>query len=123
MTAISVDSILGFQDLFNSLVSGNCTGFFAPFNDYKLHSIDAQPEALDVVYDRIRDLIATSGNAALLSINEKPSIASIVSARAIQEARADYLTRQFEAFLNNVINDCYDLNYSWNVTLHGGIFN
>ena len=122
-TVITPDTILGYQDYFAGNVSSNILAFFAPFNDFKLHTIDSQPEALDVVYDRTRDLIATSGNSALMAITDKPSIASVKAAQAIQAARVDYLTKQYENFLNEVVNNCFDLKYTWKISLWGDIFN
>ena len=59
---------------------------------------------MDIIYDRTRDLIATSGNSALMSITDKPSIASVKASQYIQAARIDYITRQYESFLNEMIN-------------------
>lgn len=77
---------------------------------------------MDIIYSRIRDLIATSGNSALLPITDKPSIASVKAAEAIQASKNDYLTKQFENFLNNVINENFNLKYNWRITLHSDIF-
>ena len=87
-----------------------------------MHSLDNQPESMDIIYNRIRDLIATSGNSALLPITDKPSIASVKAAQSLQASKNDYLTRQFQSFLNNVINNNFDLKYDWNVTLWGDVF-
>lgn len=122
-TIVSPDSILGFTDMFNSLVSENVTGFFAPFDNYKLHAIDSQPQALDIIYDRVRDLIATSANSALLPISEKPSIASVKAAQAIQASKSEYLTKQFETCLNDIINENFEMKNTWKVSLYGDIFN
>lgn len=121
-TIVSPDTILGYQDFFASNISANIFPFFAPFTDYELHTLENQPESMDIIYSRIRDLIATSGNSALLSITDKPSIASVKAAEALQASKNDYLTRQFQSFLNNVINDSFDLKYNWNVTLWGDVF-
>lgn len=122
-TVISPDTILGYTDFFTQNISGNIWPFFAPFDNFELHTLESQPEALDVLYDRTRDLIATSGNSPLLSISDKPSIASVKAAQNLQASRTDYLTRQFENFLNNVINKEFDLKYKWKVSLWGDIFN
>lgn len=122
-TAISPDTVLGYTDLFQQTVSGNILPFFAPFTNYELHTIESQPEALDVIYDRTRDLIATSGNASLLPITDKPSIASVKAAQNIQASRSEYLTRQYEQFLNNIINEEFGLKNKWKITLWGDIFN
>ena len=122
-TVINPDTVLGYQDLFMSSISGNILPFFAPFTNYSLHTLENQPEALDIIYDRTRDLIATSGNASLLPITDKPSIASVKAAQNIQASRNEYLTKQFEKFLNNIINNEFGLKYKWKVTLWGDIFN
>ena len=82
-TVITPDTILGYQDYFAENISGNILPFFAPFNDFELHTLENQPEAMDIIYDRTRDLIATSGNSALMSITDKPSIASVKAAQYI----------------------------------------
>lgn len=122
-TAISPDTVLGYTDLFGQTVSGNILPFFAPFTNYELHTLESQPEALDVIYDRTRDLIATSGNASLLPITDKPSIASVKSAQNIQASKSDYLTRQYEEFLNNFINSEFGLKNKWKIFIWGDIFN
>lgn len=121
-TIISPDTILGYQDFFLNNVSGNIFPFFAPFDNFELHTLENQPESMDIIFDRTRDLIATSGNSALLSITDKPSIASVKSAQLIQASRNDYLTIQFEQFLNNVLNTEFNLKYKWQVKLWGDIF-
>lgn len=122
-TAISVDTVLGYTDLFNSSVSENILPFFSPFTDMELHSIDSQPEALDVIYDRVRDLIATSGLSGILTISDKPSISSVKTAQMLYESKADYLTRQYQDCLNYILNHYFDLTYKWNLNIWGGIFN
>ena len=121
-TVISPDTILGYQDFFAQSISANIFPFFAPFQKFELHTLENQPESMDIIYSRIRDLIATSGNSALLPITDKPSIASVKAAQSLQASKNDYLTRQFQSFLNNVINENFDLKYDWNVTLWGDVF-
>jgi hypothetical protein len=114
---------MGFQDLFAQNVSGNIMPFFAPLQEFELHTLENQPEAMDIIYDRTRDLVATSGNAALMSITDKPSIASVKAQQMIQAARVDYLTRQYENFLNEMLENNFGLKYKWEVHLWGDIFN
>lgn len=97
--------------------------FFAPFENFELHTLENQPESMDIIYDRTRDLVATSGNAALMSITDKPSIASVKAQQMIQAARVDYLTRQYENFLNEMLENNFGLKYKWEVHLWGDIFN
>lgn len=121
-TIISPDVVLGYQKFFSNSVSGNIFPFFAPFTNFDIHEIKNQPEAMDILYNRTRDLIATSGNAALLPITDKPSIASVKAAELLQASKNEYLTSQFESFLNNVINSVFDLKNEWKITLWGDSF-
>ena len=121
-TAISPDTILGYQDLFMSNISANILPFFGPFTNYSLHTLENQPEAMDIIFNRTRDLIATSGNSALMSITDKPSIASVKAAQSLQASKNDYLTRQFEGFLDQFVNEFFGLKYKWKFYIWGDIF-
>ena len=121
-TIISPDTILGYQDFFASNISANIFPFFAPFTNFELHTLENQPESMDIIYDRTRDLIATSGNSALMTITDKPSIASVKAAEAMQASKNDYLTRQFEGFLDQFVNKFFELKYRWKFYLWGDIF-
>lgn len=122
MTALSTDVILGFTDMFNNLVSDRVAGFFAPFNDYELHTLDSDPSAMNIVSERIKQLVASSGQTGLITLSDSPSIISVKTARLLQAAKSDYLTRQFEDCLNEIVNNCFDLKLSWRIKLHGDIF-
>ena len=67
-------------------------------------------------------MIATSGLSALLTISDKPSIASVKAAQSIQASKMEYLTQQYEQFLNNIINSEFGLKNKWKITLWGDIF-
>lgn len=121
-TVITPDTILGYEDFFSANISGNIFPFFGPFKEFSLHTLENQPESMDIIFDRTRDLVATSGNSALMSITDKPSIASVKAAQMLQEARCDYMTKQFEEFVNEMLKSNFDLEYEWHVTLWGGIY-
>lgn len=122
-TIISPDLIAFYDTIFNQTVSSNVMTYFAPFKNFELHNIDNQPDNMNIVYSRLRDLIATSGNSALMSISDKPSIAMTKASQALAASRARYLTLQFEQFLNNVVNNQFNLDYQYKITLWGDIFN
>lgn len=121
-TIISPDVVLGYQKFFTNSVSGNIFPFFAPFTNFELHNIENQPEAMDIIYNRTRDLIATSGNASLMPITDKPSIASTKAAELLQASKCDYLTSQFEECLNHVINENFELKNKWKIHIWGDVF-
>ena len=121
-TVVTPDLIQFYDSMFSKTVSANVMTYFAPFKNFELHNIDSQPNNMDIVYNRLRDLVATSGNAALLSINDKPSIAMTKATQAISASRVNYLTLQFQQFLNNVINNQFELIHQYKITLWGDIF-
>lgn len=116
------DTIIGFENLFKANVSNTVLPFFAPFNNYKLFTVENQPENLNIIYSRLRDLIATSGTSSLLGIAEKPTVAMTAASKQLVASQCDYLTRQFENFLNHMINNHFDLQYDWKVTLWGDAY-
>lgn len=122
-TIVSPDLIAFYDTIFNQTVSSNVMTYFAPFKNFELHNIDNQPDNMNIVYSRLRDLIATSGNSALMSISDKPSIAMTKASQAIAASRARYLTLQFEQFLNNVVNNQFELEHQYKITIWGDIFN
>lgn len=121
-TIITPDLISFYDEIFSRTVSSNVMTYFAPFKNFELHNIDSQPDNMNIIYNRLRDLVATSGNAALLSISDKPSVAMVKATEAIAASRAKYLTLQFEQFLNHVINEQFNLKHEYKVTLWGDIF-
>lgn len=121
-SVFSPDSIIGFENLFKQNVSNMVLPFFAPFENYKLFTIENQPENLNIIYSRLRDLVATSGTSSLLGITEKPTVAMTVAAKQLAASHCDYLTRQFENFLNYAVNNKFNLKYDWKITLWGDIY-
>ena len=122
-TAISMDSIIGFSDMFTQAVSSNIMPFFAPFTDYKLLSLPSPPDAKEINNTALKNLINTSGMGALISTTDKPSIISVKTAQKIAEAKAEYLMLQIQNALNRIINNNLGLHYEFKVTLWGGLFN
>lgn len=120
-TAISMDSIIGFSDMFTSAVSSNIMPFFAPFTDYKLLSLPSPPDAKEINNTALKNLINTSGMGALISTTDKPSIISVKTAQKLAEAKAEYLMLQIQNCLNCVINNL-GLKYEFKITLWGGLF-
>ena len=121
-SVFSPDTIIGFENLFKTNVSSTVLPFFAPFNNYKLFTVENQPENLNIIYNRLRDLISTSGTSSLLGIAEKPTVAMTVAAKQLMASQCDYLTRQFENFLNHMVNKHFNLQYDWKITLWGDIY-
>ena len=121
-TAISMDSIIGFSDMFTDAVSSNIMPFFAPFTDYKLLSLPLPPDAKEINNTALKNLINTSGMGALISTTDKPSIISVKTAQQLAESKAEYLTLQIQFAINYIINHYYDLKYEYKVVIWGGLF-
>lgn len=121
-TTVSVDTALGYTSLWENNIAGNIMPFISPFTNAKLHELSTEPESMNIVSERISQLVATSGMTGLITLSDKPNIASIRTSQKIQAAKNDYLTRQFEDWLNYIINSSFDLKNTWQVKLFGDIF-
>lgn len=122
-TAISMDSIIGFSDMFTNAVSSNIMPFFAPFTDYKLLSLPSPPDAKEINNTALKNLINTSGMGALISTTDKPSIISVKTAQKLAEAKSEYIMLQIQDCLNYIVNNKLGLKYKFKITLWGGLFN
>ena len=121
-TLLSVDTILGLQDTCTSALNSNVLSFFAPLKNFELHALEHIPNAMNISLDELRNVISTSGNSALINTSEKPSIAMIKGSQNIQESKNNFLTLQFETFVNNILNSQLELNYQYKFFLWGGVF-
>ena len=121
-TALSPDVILGFQDLYNSLVSGNSAGFFAPFKNFELHSLPDVPNSMNIYSSALQDTITSAGISGLLTTESKPSVAMVKTSQLLAEAEADFVTKQLESFVNVVLAKHLGLNNVWKCSLWGNIF-
>lgn len=120
-TAISMDSIIGFSDMFSQAVSNNILPFFAPFTDYQLLSLPLPPDAKEINNTALKNLINSSGMGALMSTTDKPSIISVKTAQQLAESKAEYLTLQIQKAANCCIRNL-NLKYEYKVTIWGGLF-
>ena len=121
-TAISMDSIIGFSDMFANAVSSNILPFFAPFEDYKLLSLPLPPDAKEINNTALKNLINSSGLGALLTTTDKPSIISVKTAQQLAEAKAEYVMLQVQSCINTYINNRLGLKHKFKVTIWGGRF-
>lgn len=121
-TAISMDSIIGFSDMFANAVSSNIMPFFAPFEDYKLLSLPLPPDAKEINNTALKNLINSSGLGALLTTTDKPSIISVKTAQQLAESKAEYIMLQVQSCVNNYIEKRLGLKYKFKVTIWGGRF-
>jgi len=120
--AISMDSIIGFSDMFTHAVSSNIMPFFAPFEDFDLLSLPLPPDAKEIVNTSLKNTINSTGIGALISTTDKPSIISVKTAQQLAESRAEYIYLQLESIINKIINKNLGLEYKFKVTIWGGKF-
>lgn len=121
-TALSPDVILGFQDLYNSIVSGSSAGFFAPFKNFELHSLPDVPDSMSIYSSALQDTITAAGVSGLLTTESKPSVAMVKTSQLLVEAEADFVTKQLESFVNVVLAKHLGLKNIWKCSLWGNIF-
>lgn len=120
--AISIDSIMGYSDMFSNAVSNNIMPFFAPFTNYELLSLPLPPDAKEINNTALKNLINSSGMGALISTTDKPSIISVKTAQIMAESKAEYLMLQIQKCINSIINKNLGLKYKFKITIWGGSF-
>lgn len=121
-TEISANTVDAFTNLFNSMVSGNVQGFFAPFKDMKLQSLPNIPNSSDIKTKAVQNFISVAGEGGLIAATDKPSVAQIKGAQIAAEAQYDSVTRQFETILNMLLRRWTGCMYDWKINLWGGIY-
>ena len=120
---LTPEVILGLEGDCASAINSNILPFFAPLEDFKMHSVDKIPNAMEITLDNLRNLIATSGTSALINTSDKPSIAMIKGTQNLYETKMEYLTLQYEKFINMIINKYLGLTYSYKCIIWGGTYN
>ena len=120
---LTPEVILGLEGDCASSINSNILPFFAPLEDFKMHSVDKIPNAMEITLDNLRNLIATSGTSALINTSDKPSIAMIKGTQNLYETKMEYLTLQYEKFINMIINKYLGLTYSYKCIIWGGTYN
>lgn len=121
-TKISPATLEAFQNLFNSMVSGNINAFFGPFKDLKLQSLPNVPNSSDIKTKAVQNFISSAGEGGLIVATDKPSVAMIKGAQMLAESQYDYVTRQIETATNTVLEKWCGCKYKWKLKLWGGIY-
>ena len=119
---LSPEVIMGLEYDCSSALSQNILPFFAPLQNFKMHSVEHIPQATSIVLDVTRNIMSTAGTSGLINTNEKPSIAMIKGEQMLHESRSEYLTLQYQKFINLVLNRYLDLKYEYKVVIWGGIY-
>ena len=121
-TKIRPTTLEAFQNLFNSMVSGNINAFFGPFKDMKLQSLPNIPNSSDIKTKAVQNFISSAGEGGLIVATDKPSVAMIKGAQLLAESQYEYVTKQFEVAINTVLNKWCGCKYYWKLNLWGGIY-
>ena len=121
-TIMNPQTVAGFQNEFNAKTSTNVEALFVPVKNLKLQSIPNQPSSSDLITNATQNFIAQSGEGGILVATEKPSVAQVKGAQALEASKQDYVTRQFEAILNMLVNKHLGCEYQWRIFLWGDIY-
>lgn len=119
---LSPEVILGLEGDCSASLNSNILPFFAPLENFKMHSVDHIPNASDITLNALRNVINTAGAGGLIATTDKPSIAMIKATQYLYESRCDYLTLQYEKFLNLIINKYLGLKYAFKCNIWGGVY-
>lgn len=121
-TAMNPETVLKFQNLFNSMTSTNTEAFFAPLKNLKLQSLNNVPNSSEIKTKAISDFISVAGEGGNIVATDKPSIAQVKTANMLSAAQYDFVVKQFKAALNNIVQECIDTDYKWKIDIFGDIF-
>lgn len=113
---------MGLESDCSQAVNSTVYPFFGPLKNFKLHQVDNIPNAMDIVLENLRNIISTAGASGLIATTDKPSIAMIKAAEKLFESKAEYLTKQYEKFVNIIINRYFELKYEYKVVIWGGVY-
>ena len=121
-TAMNPETVLKFQNLFNSMTSTNTEAFFAPLKNLKLQSLNNVPNSSEIKTKAVSNFISVAGEGGNIIATEKPSIAQVKTANMLSAAQYDFVVKQFKSALNNIVQECIDTDYKWKVDIFGDIF-
>lgn len=121
-TAMNPETVLKFQNLFNSMTSTNTEAFFAPLKNLKLQSLNNVPNSSDIKTKAVSNFISVAGEGGNIVATDKPSIAQVKTANMLSAAQYDFVVKQFKAALNNIVQECIDTDYKWKIDIFGDIF-
>lgn len=116
------ETIAAFQDKFNMSASKNIEAYFAPLKNFKLLSLPNVPNSSETSTNATKNFIYRNGLGGLLITTDKPSVTQIKTAQALAESEAAFVTKQYEAVLNMIINKLIGCKYKWKLKIWGGIF-
>ena len=116
------ETIAGFEAQFRDSASANVDTLFAPLRNMKLLSLPDVPSGSSTSTSATRNFVYRTGLGGLITTTEKPSIGQIGVAKALAEAEAEFLTLQFKAVFNLIVNKLLGCSYKWCIHLWGGIF-
>lgn len=121
-TAMNPETVLKFQNLFNSMTSTNTEAFFAPLKNLKLQSLNNVPNSSEIKTKALSNFISGAGEGGNIIATEKPSIAQVKTANMLSAAQYDFVVKQFKSALNNIVQECIGADYKWKVDIFGDIF-
>lgn len=121
-TAMNPETVLKFQNLFNSMTSTNTEAFFAPLKNLKLQSLTNVPNSSEIKTKAVSNFISVAGEGGNIIATEKPSIAQVKTANMLSAAQYQFVVEQFRAALNNIIQNCIGADYKWKLDIFGDIF-
>lgn len=119
---LSPEVILGLEGDCSASLNSNILPFFAPLQNFKMHSVEHVPNAQDISLGALRNVINSAGVSGLMSTTDKPSIALIKAAQQLYESKCEYLTLQYQKFINLIINKYLGLKYQFRCIIWGGVY-
>lgn len=121
-TVLDPETLLGLQDMFNSMTSTNVEAYFLPLKNIKLQQLSSDVNSSDIVSNATENLVEVSGEGGLTITDTKPNVSQIKTAQLLAAAAQDYVTLQFQRALNYVLQNSFGFSYRFEFKVWGDIF-
>lgn len=121
-TKISGDLLSVFQNLISSLMPPSTTFVAAPLSNFKLHTIDNVATKENIVGDAVQNFNAQLGTNAILSSDDKPSLAQVKAAEKLEPAFSKRIYPEAEYCLNTIVANTFKFKNLFTIHITGDIY-
>ena len=121
-SVFSPEVIQGMMDRFNAATSTNIEAWLLPVRNIKLHQLEADVNASEIISTATENFIQKAGESGLTITTEKPNIGQITVAKLLAASQQNYVTLQFRKVMNYILQHKLGFKYMWKIELWGDIF-
>lgn len=122
-SVFSPEVIQGMMDRFNAATSTNIEAWLLPVRNIKLHQLEADVNASEIISTATENFIQKAGESGLTITTDKPNIGQVTVAKLLAASQQNYVTLQFRKVMNYILQHKLGFKYMWKIDIWGDIFN